>query len=110
MAELGRLLSLHRAHELLHEAKAALLARDAEDALGRLSRAVALAADQIEIRFYLAVSLLEVGREPEAVPIFRAVFDEEPRWRQLFPRLLPRGLVGRDPAAIDRIAALGGDH
>jgi uncharacterized Ntn-hydrolase superfamily protein len=108
VAELGRLLRLHRAHELLHEAKAALLARGAEDALARLGRAAVLAPDQIEIRFYLAVSLLEAGRESEAVPVFREVFAEEPRWAQLLPRLLPRGLVGRDRAAVARVAALGG--
>jgi uncharacterized Ntn-hydrolase superfamily protein len=110
VVELGRLLRLHRAHELLHEAKAALMAREAEDALARLGLAATLAADQIEIRLYLAVSLLEAGRESEAIPVFREVFAEEPRWAQLLPRLLPRGLVGRDPVAVARIAALGGPH
>ena len=109
LEEMWRLLRLHRAHDLLHRAKASLMKRRPEDALAMLTAALDTAPDQVEIRFYQALALLELGRDAQAEDGFRSVFREGTQWARLLPRLVDRGLMARAVPAIPRIVALGSE-
>ena len=65
-----------------------------------------LAPEIVELPFWHAVTLASIGREADAMPIFRAVFAKEPVWADLLARLPAAGLFPNDAALIARIQAL----
>lgn len=104
--ELGRLLGLHRAYQEMNAGDEAVAEGDFEAALGHYSRATDMAPGIVELPFWQAVTLFVEGREAEALPIFRRVFAEEPRWVEVVRRLAPAGLLPDDPEALGRILAV----
>jgi hypothetical protein len=39
------------------------------------------------MKFWTAVSLVNAGRLTESLPLFKAVFEQDPDWLELTPRL-----------------------
>lgn len=106
LAELRRLLELHRAY-------ASMNAGDEAFAEGRVDEAVALyraaaerAPDIAELPFWHAATLAMAGQLDDALPIFREVFAREERWARLVPRLPASGLLPEDPEVIAKILAV----
>ena len=101
--ELRRLLNLHRAYD--HEIKGDdyLAHNNLDAALREYTAAAALAPDNIELIYWQAVSLINVGRDSEALPLFRKVFEEDKNWAVLTPRLIASGLLQVDEETLDRI-------
>ncbi len=56
--------------------------------------------------FWRAVTLVSSGNVDGALPIFKRVFDKEPVWRELVPRLVKSGLLPDDKEVIDRIVQI----
>ena len=108
LAELRRLYERHLAYTEMNAGDDAVAAGDVAAANGHYSRATELAPDIVELPFWKAVTLFSVGREEEALPIFRQVFAAEPRWAELVPRLPASGLLPADPAKINRILSVAG--
>jgi len=106
LGELRRLVELRRAYIDMTAGDDALGGGDVETALQHYSRATKRAPHVVEMPFWQAVSLAAVGRLPEAETIFAEVFEREPVWRELVPRLVDVGLLELDAAAVDRIFAL----
>lgn len=106
LVELRRLLRLQRAYGHANRGDELMTARKVEGALAEYKAASVLAPEILELPFWHAVTLASIGREPEATPIFRAVFAEEPVWAELLGRLPAAGLFPNDPALIARIRAL----
>lgn len=77
-----------------------------EEAMKAYSEAAALAPEIPELLFWQAVSLFNVGKEAEALAIFKKVFKEDRNWAVLVPRLVPPGLLKADAAGVAKIVAL----
>ncbi|MGE5237132.1 MAG: DUF1028 domain-containing protein [Acidobacteriota bacterium] len=107
LVELHRLLVLARAYE--HMNRGDELSTEAKwDEAGREYGAAAKLAPQIaELPFWHAVTLAAAGRLDEARPLFADVFNREPRWRELVPRLPAAGLLPNDPKLVGAIVAIG---
>jgi uncharacterized Ntn-hydrolase superfamily protein len=103
LQELRRLVQLKRAYMLSDEAEQALVAGNADVAADAFQRAVALAPNDIEMRFWAAAALFSGGHEAQALDMFREVFSREPIWADLVPRLVAPGMLPDDPGAIQRI-------
>lgn len=101
--ELRRLVNLQRAYN--HESKGDdyLAQNDLEAALREYTAAAALAPDNIELVFWQAVSLINVGRESEALPLFKEVFKADENWAILTPRLIDSGFLKVDEETLRRI-------
>jgi hypothetical protein len=52
------------------------------------------------------VTLFSVGKEEEALPLFREVFAREERWVRLVPRLPAAGLLPDDAKKIEKILSV----
>jgi len=109
LAELRRLLVLHRAYEEMNAGDEAMAESDFAAALGHYARASKLAPDIAELPFWQAVTLFVEGREDEALEIFRRVFAADRRWVELVPRLPASDLLPDDPAKIEKILAVAPD-
>jgi uncharacterized Ntn-hydrolase superfamily protein len=105
--ELRRLIRLQRAYAHANRGDELMTEQKVDLALKEYEAASQLAPEIAELPFWHAVTLASIGREAEAVPIFKAVFAKEPIWSELLGRLPAAGLFPNDPALIKRIQALG---
>jgi len=114
LKELRRLMMLskaashwHGATQALHEQR--LSDEQIEAALEAFDKALSLLdakGDIAEVGFWKAVTLVVAGRMEEARRGFRAVFREEPHWRNLMPRLVQAGVLPYEEGLLDEIVSL----
>ena len=101
--ELRRLVKVHRAYEHMNRGDERLAQEDVPGALEEYAAAAALYPEQVEVRYWQALTLATAGRVDEALPIFAEVFAEEERWRELTRRLPASGLLPDDADLLERI-------
>lgn len=106
LAELRRLLQLHRAYEEMNLGDEAAALEKWDAALGHYTKAAKLAPEIAELPFWQAVTLFMAGQEDKALPVFRDVFAREERWARLVPRLPAAGLLPDDPKKIEKILSV----
>lgn len=103
LEELRRLLDVHRAYEHMDSGDGLFTEGDIEGALREYATAAGMLPENVEVRYWQAVTMIGAGRIDEALPILRRVFEQEPRWRVLTPRLPASGLLPEDPELMRRI-------
>ncbi|MBC8330126.1 MAG: M20/M25/M40 family metallo-hydrolase [Planctomycetes bacterium] len=106
MAELARLLRIHRAYKLANLGDEAVAQNDIETATLYYQQAEELYPEQVELSYWRGYALLKAGFEEEALRIFQHVFAEEPAWVEMAPRLMAADHLPKDEALLARIAAL----
>lgn len=106
LGEMRRLLHVHRTYERMNAGDERFAAADVAGALEEYAAAAALLPDNLEVRYWQAVTMVGAGQVDAALPIFAAVFAGDERWRELTRRLPPVGLLPDDPAILDRILAV----
>jgi uncharacterized Ntn-hydrolase superfamily protein len=104
--ELQRLVTLQRAYDLMNTGDDKLGAGQTEEALAAYQGAAALAPHVLEMPFWHAVTLADLGRVDEALPIFEKVFASEAQWIDLLKRLPAAGLIKADEAVLQRILSV----
>jgi uncharacterized Ntn-hydrolase superfamily protein len=105
LRELRRLVVLQRAYNHMNAGDLAVEKKDNEGALREYSSAAALAPDNLEMVYWHAVALVNMGRVDESLPLFRRVFRGDANWKTLTPRLPAAGLLPNDQSIIARITA-----
>jgi len=106
LAELRRLVRLQRAYNHANRGDELMTEKKIEAALVEYKAASVLAPEVLELPFWHAVTLASIGRESDALPIFKQVFSKEPIWADLLPRLPAAGLFPNDQMLIGRILKL----
>ena len=115
LAELRRLLAIHRAYNHMNAGDLAVEHGDAALALKEYSAAERIAATTqgiprsrlAEMVYWHAVALVNMKRVDEAIPLFARAFELEPSWRELTGRLQRSGLLPDDAKLIERIRSAG---
>ena len=105
LKELRRLLVLARAYQHMNRGDLAVEKNDNEGALREYSAAARLAPDNLEMVYWHAIALANMGRLEDALPLFRKVFSADRNWATLTPRLVKSGLLPNDQKLIQRILA-----
>ncbi len=103
LGELRRLLTLNRAYLLMNEGDDRMVEKDTKGALDAYKRAMELAPDVIEIRYWVALTMYTEGLQDEALTIFQEVFTKEPLWVEVTKRLPAAGLLVNDAGQLDKI-------
>ena len=93
IAEMRRLLRVHRAYEHMNAGDVAVEHNDLELAMTEYGAAVELLPDNVEVQYWAAVTLATSDKLDEALPIFRTVFAADPNWIELTKRLLAPGII-----------------
>ncbi|HIP88248.1 MAG TPA: DUF1028 domain-containing protein [Anaerolineales bacterium] len=101
--ELRRLVQIHRAYQHMNRGDERLGEGKVEEALEEYRTAAALAPHIEELPFWQAVTLADLGRLEEALPLFGRVFAVNPAWADLVRRLPASGLLRDDPEMMRRI-------
>ncbi len=103
LAELRRLVRVHRAYRHMNRGDLAVEHGDDAEALREYGAAEAMFPDNLEMKYWHAVALVNMRRVDEALPLFREIFGADPNWATLTPRLPAVGLLQVDDADLKRI-------
>ena len=103
LAELHRILQVHRAYEHMNQGDLAVETGDMVTALKEYGAAEEMFPDNLEMRYWKAVALANNQRLLEALPIFREVFAADENWRELTRRLPDSGLLNLPEEELNKI-------
>jgi uncharacterized Ntn-hydrolase superfamily protein len=103
LRELERLLTVHTAYDHMNQGDLAVEHNDMELALKEYGAAEALFPENLEMKFWKAVSLANSNQLPEALPIFKYVFERDANWRELLRRLPESGLITVSDSELEKI-------
>ena len=106
LVELRRLVKLQRAYNHMNAGDLAVEHKDNEGALREYGAAEKLVPDNAEMIYWHAVALVNMGRVDDSLPLFRRVFQMDPNWATLTPRLPKSGLLPNDQKVIERILSV----
>ena len=101
--ELKRLLKVHRAYEHMNNGDLAVETGNMELAMKEYSKAEEMFPDNEEMKFWHAVTLVNINRVNEALPLFKQVFAKNNDWKTLLPRLTKVGLLTASKEVINKI-------
>ena len=104
--ELKRLIRLQRAYGHSNLGDELVEKGEFDNALEEYAAAARIAPEVVELKFWQAVTLHSAGREDEAHRLFKEVFEKEPIWVKVVPRVVPLGLLPNDPEVLKRITDL----
>jgi len=107
LAEMHRLLTLHRAYERMNRGDEAVAVNKMDQALREYSEAQRMVPDNDEFVFWTAVTLVGNNRADEAMPLFARAFRMNPSWMLLVPRLPGVGQLPTTPGLVEKILAVG---
>jgi len=103
--ELKRLLKIHRAYEHMNQGDLAVEKGDIEKAMEEYNAAREMFPDNEEMKYWTAVTLANVGKLADALPLFKEVFSKNENWRILTPRLIDNQLLTVSEEDLDVILA-----
>jgi hypothetical protein len=89
----------------MNEGDLAVERGETEAARREYGAAEALAPGNLEMGYWHAVALANVGEVEESLPIFKRVFAGDANWAMLTPRLIGVGLLTVSPEDLERILA-----
>ena len=104
--ELRRLMGLHRAYEHMNAGDLAMEKEDVDGALREYGAAQAIVPDNLEMKFWHGVALVNASRVDESLSIFREVFGRDQNWAELLTRLPASNLINADEPTMRRILAV----
>lgn len=103
LIELERLLKVHHAYEHMNNGDLAVEKNNMLKAMEEYSAAMQMFPDNLEMKYWTAVTLANNNRLDEALPLFKEVFAKDKNWKLLTERLIPNGLLTVDEAALKKI-------
>ncbi len=110
IAELRRLLNVHRAYEHMNAGDVAVEHDDLALAMTEYGAAAELLPGNVEVQYWAAVTLATSGSLEQALPMFRSVFAADANWIELTKRLYKPGIIPDTPEGhtlVERIVAEG---
>lgn len=93
LEELERLLKVHRAYEHMNAGDLAIEKGQVQQAMQEYGKAQALIPNNLEMRYWHAISLANNGQIDEAAKLLREIYKKDPNWRELTTRLPEVGLL-----------------
>ena len=106
LKELKRLYNIALAYEHMDKGDKAIEVNDTEMALKEYATAEKMVPDNLEMKFWHAISLVNIGKVDESLPIFKEIFTKNPNWAILVKRLPMVDLLPKDEKIIEKILSV----
>ena len=106
LRELRRLVGTARAYDRVNQGDEAAGKNDFAGALAHYDAAMQMLPQNVEIKYWVGVTLASLGKVDESIPLFRDAFRDDGAWRELLGRMYKPGLMPNTDAghaAVDRI-------
>jgi uncharacterized Ntn-hydrolase superfamily protein len=104
--EIGRILRLFRAYEHMNNGDLAIEHGDETAALSEYGAAEKMFPDNVEMRYWHAVSLVNIDKTDMALPIFKDIFLQDTNWVQLTRRIARNDMLHTDDETLQKILNL----
>lgn len=91
--EITRLLKMFRAYEHMNNGDVAMEHNDVDKALEEYGAAQEMFPDNLEMKYWTAISMANTGKVNDALHVFRMIFERDNNWRTLTERLPAVGLL-----------------
>lgn len=101
LAELERLLIVHRAYDFMNEADVALEKKDFTKALGLYQKAEKLQPNNIEIQFWKALAMMQSSDKQNGYQQMKKIISKYPNWQHLLYRLVEGDIINLTRADLD---------
>ena len=101
--EIRRLVDVHRAYEHMNEGDAQLAVNNVDGAMSEYAAAAQMMPNNVEIKYWAAITMITAGHEKEAMPYFKEVFSKDRNWIDVTKRLPAAGLLPDDPGMMEKI-------
>ncbi len=106
LKEICRLLKVWRAYEHMNKGDLAIEQSDMEKALEEYNASMEMFPENLEMKYWTAVSLANNKKMDEALAIFKKVFKKDKNWRLLTERLPESELLNIKKGELDKILSL----
>jgi uncharacterized Ntn-hydrolase superfamily protein len=103
LKEIRRLLTLYRAYEQCDKGDQAMEKGKINDALEFYKRGMEMVPDNLELKYWTAVSLANSKKIDESLVLFKDVFQKDDNWRILTERLPEVDLLQVEPEDLKKI-------
>lgn len=103
LKEIRRLWEVHQAYEYMNAGDIATEEGDFEKASVLYKKAEQMFPENLEMQYWHAINLANVGKVDEALPMFKSIFKSDPKWKTLTPRLIGNGLLTVSEADLKKI-------
>ncbi len=104
--ELKRLLKVHTAYTHMNNGDHALESGDITKAIEEYGMAEKLIPDNVEMKYWHAVTLANLHRMEAALPLFKIAFDENKNWRTVTRHIAQCGILEIGSEDLERILEL----
>ncbi|WP_337865122.1 DUF1028 domain-containing protein [Ignavibacterium sp.] len=101
--EIKRLLKIFRAYEHMNNGDLAVEKNDMKLAMEHYSAAMKMFPQNLEMKYWTAVTLVNNNQLQDALPIFKEIFSADDNWRKLTPRLIKVGMLNADEETLKKI-------
>ncbi len=103
--EIKRLLTVYRAYEHMNKGDLAVEKNDMNLAMDEYNAAMQMFPENLEMKYWTAVSLANTGEVEKALPMFKEIFLLDKNWKELTKRLPPVGLLSVSDEILKNILA-----
>jgi uncharacterized Ntn-hydrolase superfamily protein len=93
LKELRRLINVHAAYGHMNNGDLAVEKNDMAKAMQEYSSAMKMFPQNLEMKYWTAITLANKGKLDEALPMLREIFKKDKNWKTLTERLVPVGLL-----------------
>lgn len=93
IAEIKRLLKVYRAYEHMNNGDLATEKGDMKLAMDEYNAAMQMFPENLEMKYWTAVSLANTGEVEKSLPMFKEIFSRDKNWKELTKRLPAVGLL-----------------
>lgn len=101
--EIKRLLKVYRAYEHMNNGDVAVEKNDMELAMKEYSAAMKMFPENLEMKYWTAITLVNVGELDKALPMFKEIFSKDENWKILTPRLIKNEMLIADEETLKKI-------
>lgn len=105
--EIARVLKVYRAYEHMNNGDLAIEHGDEKKALTEYSAAQKMFPQNLEMKYWTAVSLANSGKMDESLQLFEQVFARDMNWHTLTKRIVKNGLLTVDETNLAKILSIG---
>lgn len=103
ISEIKRLLKVFRAYEHMNNGDLAVEKNDMKLAMDHYSAAMKMFPENLEMKYWTAVTLVNTGQLENALPMFKEIFTADDNWKKLTPRLIKVGMLNADENTLQKI-------
>ena len=106
LEELERLMKIHKAYDYMNKGDLAMEDGDSKEAEHLYLQAQNLFPENLEMKYWYAVNLLNNKETAKALPILKSIFKEDENWQVLIPRLVKSKLLTISEKDLEKVMKL----